>query len=85
MGWCKVGAGDGAKAVADMLMYNGSMRRLDLRGNGFGNDGALLRCAAVLRCAGAALWDGRHAAPGPANQHTHLAPCATFPLRPGRP
>lgn len=40
LGWCKVGGGDGAKAVADMLMYNTSIRRLDLRGNGFGNNGA---------------------------------------------
>lgn len=39
MGWCKVGNGDGVKAVADMLMYNQTIRRLDLRGNGLGNDG----------------------------------------------
>ncbi|KAL4856961.1 DIS3-like exonuclease 2 [Chlorella vulgaris] len=41
MGWCKVGNGDGVKAVADMLMYNQTIRRLDLRGNGLGNDGAI--------------------------------------------
>lgn len=41
LGWCKVGSGEGVKAVADMLMYNQSIRRLDLRGNGLGNDGGL--------------------------------------------
>ena len=40
LGWCKVGNGPGVKAVADMLMYNQTIRRLDLRGNGLGNDGA---------------------------------------------
>ncbi len=39
MGWCKIGGGEGAKAVADLVMFNTTLRTLDLRGNGFGNDG----------------------------------------------
>lgn len=40
MGWCHVGADAGAKAVADLLMFNSSLAVLDLRGNGLGNAGA---------------------------------------------
>ncbi len=40
MGWCHVGADAGAKAVADLLMFNNSIAVLDLRGNGLGNAGA---------------------------------------------
>lgn len=65
MGWCKVGGGDGAKAVADMLMYNGSIRRLDLRGNGFGNDGERLPGSTCF--VGWAGWP-----PGPARQRVWL-------------
>lgn len=39
LGWCKIGGGDGAKAVADLIMFNTTLRTLDVRGNGFGNDG----------------------------------------------
>lgn len=39
LGWCKIGGGEGAKAVADLVMFNTSLKVLDLRGNGFGNDG----------------------------------------------
>lgn len=42
VGWCKIGGAEGAKAVADLLMFNTSLQRLDLRGNGLGNDGAVL-------------------------------------------
>ena len=40
MGWCKIGGGAGARAVADLVMFNTTLRTLDVRGNGFGNDGA---------------------------------------------
>ena len=41
MGWCNIGPDDGAKAVADLLMFNSTLVVLDLRGNGLGNAGAL--------------------------------------------
>ena len=41
LGWCKIGGGDGAKAIADLIMYNDSLSELDLRGNNLGNDGAI--------------------------------------------
>ena len=40
MGWCNVGPDDGAKAVADLLMFNDTIATLDLRGNGIGDAGA---------------------------------------------
>lgn len=40
MGWCNVGPDDGAKAVADLLMFNSTVKTLDLRGNGLGDAGA---------------------------------------------
>lgn len=40
MGWCKLGPDDGAKAMANLLMFNGTLVALDLRGNGLGNAGA---------------------------------------------
>ena len=40
MGWCHLGPDDGAKAVADLLMFNSTLVVLDLRGNGLGNAGA---------------------------------------------
>lgn len=40
MGWCHVGPDGGAKAVADLLMFNNTISVLDLRGNGLGNAGA---------------------------------------------
>lgn len=42
VGWCKIGGAEGAKAVGDLLMFNTSLQLLDLRGNGLGNDGAIL-------------------------------------------
>ena len=39
MGWCNVGADEGAKAVADLLMFNSTIATLDLRGNGLGDAG----------------------------------------------
>ncbi|KAF8055831.1 EGY2 [Scenedesmus sp. PABB004] len=42
LGWCKVGGGEGARALADLLMFNTTLTQLDLRGNGLGNDGAIL-------------------------------------------
>ena len=47
MGWCKLGADEGAKAVADLLMFNTTLASLDLRGNGLGDAGAL--CLSRLR------------------------------------
>ncbi|CAK0782497.1 hypothetical protein CVIRNUC_005717 [Coccomyxa viridis] len=40
MGWCNVGPDDGAKAVADLLMFNNTIATLDLRGNGLMDAGA---------------------------------------------
>jgi Ran GTPase-activating protein (RanGAP) involved in mRNA processing and transport len=54
MGWCKVGSGEGVQAVADMLMYNQTLRRLDLRGNGLGNDGE--EAGAALGCTLRRTW-----------------------------
>jgi len=28
LGWCKVGGGEGSKAMADLLMYNKSLRQV---------------------------------------------------------
>lgn len=39
MGWCKVGEGDGAKAIADLILFNTSLTTLDLRGNSLNNPG----------------------------------------------
>ena len=39
MGWCKIGEKDGAKAIADLILFNTSLTTLDLRGNGLGNAG----------------------------------------------
>lgn len=33
VGWCKIGDGDGAKALADLLMFNQTLSTVDLRGN----------------------------------------------------
>ena len=41
MGWCNVGPDDGAKAVADLLMFNNTIATLDLRGNGLMDAGAI--------------------------------------------
>lgn len=41
LGWCKLGSGDGAAAVADLLLFNASLVTVDLRGNGFGDSGAI--------------------------------------------
>ncbi len=42
LGWCKVAGGDGARALSDLLLLNSTLVHLDLRGNGLGNDGAIL-------------------------------------------
>lgn len=39
LGWCKLGPGEGAQAVANLLQFNTTIRTLDLRGNNLGNDG----------------------------------------------
>lgn len=41
MGWCKLGSTAGPEAVHDLLMFNTSLRSLDVRGNGFENNGAI--------------------------------------------
>jgi hypothetical protein len=33
VGWCKIGEADGAKALADLLMFNQTLSTVDLRGN----------------------------------------------------
>lgn len=47
MGWCNVGPDDGAKAVADLLMFNNTIATLDLRGNGLMDAGAPFTCGSV--------------------------------------
>ena len=47
MGWCKLGKTDGAAAVADLIMFNMTLRSLDVRGNGFENNGAILLSRAL--------------------------------------
>ena len=47
MGWCKIGKTDGAAAVADLIMFNTTLRSLDVRGNGFENNGAILLSRAL--------------------------------------
>jgi hypothetical protein len=38
LGWCKVGGGEGAKAMADLLMYNKTLRQVGEQG-GLGERG----------------------------------------------
>ena len=42
MGWCKVGEADGAKAIADLILFNTTISTLDLRGNSLNNPGVML-------------------------------------------
>jgi len=56
-----VGAG-GAQALCELLMYNQTLSALDLRGNAFGNDGAIvlgrgLRAMVRARAQGACASD----------------------------
>ena len=39
MGWCKIGEKDGAKAIADLILFNTTLCTLDLRGNSLNNPG----------------------------------------------
>lgn len=41
LGWCKLGV-DGARHVSDLLMMSSHLVNIDLRGNNFGNDGAIV-------------------------------------------
>lgn len=41
LGWCKIGGAEGAKALSNLLMFNQSIKTLDIRGNALGNDGAI--------------------------------------------
>lgn len=41
VGWCKIGSGDGAKAIGDLIMFNTTISSLDLRGNNLGDEGAI--------------------------------------------
>ncbi len=56
IGWCKIGDGDGAKALADLLMFNQTLSTVDLRGN------TLVRTLAV--CASCSLLSASSATPG---------------------
>ena len=47
LGWCKLGEGKGAQAIADLLLFNQTLAVLDLRGNGLGNPGAAALSAAL--------------------------------------
>ncbi len=42
LGWCKLGPGEGAQAVANLLQFNTTIRTLDLRGNNGGQQGLML-------------------------------------------
>ena len=48
LSWCKLGSGDGATAVADLLLFNSSLTTVDLRGNNLGDPGAF-QVARALR------------------------------------
>lgn len=47
MGWCKLGKTDGASAVADLIMFNTTLHSIDVRGNGFEDNGAILLSRAL--------------------------------------
>ena len=47
MGWCKLGKIEGAAAVADLIMFNTTLDSLDVRGNGFEDNGAILLSRAL--------------------------------------
>lgn len=47
LGWCKVGAEEGARSLADLLMFNTKLRSVDLRGNELGDAGAAQICRAL--------------------------------------
>ena len=47
LGWCKVGAEEGARSLADLLMFNTCLRSIDLRGNELGDAGAAQICRAL--------------------------------------
>lgn len=47
MGWCKLGKTDGPAAVADLIMFNNTLHSLDVRGNGFEDNGAILLSRAL--------------------------------------
>ena len=42
VGWCKVGENEGAKAIADLILFNTTIATLDLRGNSLNNPGDLV-------------------------------------------
>lgn len=48
LSWCKIGSGDGAKSIADLLLFNTTLTAVDLRGNNFGDPGAF-QLARALR------------------------------------
>ena len=51
MGWCKIGEGNGAKAIADLILFNTTLTTLDLRGNSLSNPGEhaqVIDCIIVL-------------------------------------
>ena len=47
MGWCKLGKVEGAAAVSDLVMFNNTLHSLDVRGNGFEDNGAILLSRAL--------------------------------------
>ena len=51
MGWCKVGENEGAKAIADLILFNTSIATLDLRGNSLNNPGGPLLHTLQETCA----------------------------------
>jgi hypothetical protein len=83
VGWCKIGEGDGAKALADLLMFNQTLSTVDLRGNILVRPPSPGTHPARRRCAVSAVTEVLHAGclhtlrAGP--NVLHLAPlCGTF-------
>ena len=59
-GWCKIGEKDGAKAIADLILFNTTLTTLDLRGNGLSNPGDThlthLSCTSHIHSHDQATW-----------------------------
>lgn len=88
VGWCKIGEGDGAKALADLLMFNQTLSTVDLRGNILVRPPSGTR-AAPCYCAVLAVTEDVHAGCSStlraALHALHLAPAVWDVLQSARP